>query len=51
MVYEAKMVYHSSYLFDMVKEEAANYFDGNKELEEAFEIIRNRIDLYYKENQ
>lgn len=51
MVYETKMIYHSSYLFDMVKEEAASYFDGNKELEEAFEIIKNRIDLYYNENQ
>ena len=50
MVYEARTIYYQNYLLNMVTEEAASYFSGEKELDEVYEIIRNRLELYYKEN-
>jgi ABC-type glycerol-3-phosphate transport system substrate-binding protein len=51
MVYDTKMVYHKSYLYDMVIEEASSYFSGNKRIDDVYEIIKDRIDLYYKEGK
>ncbi|MBQ6094282.1 MAG: hypothetical protein IJL09_02670, partial [Lachnospiraceae bacterium] len=51
MVYNTKMVYHNSYLFNVATEEAANYFSGNKQLDEVYKIMKERIELYYREGQ
>lgn len=51
MVYNTKMVYHDSYLFNLATEEAASYFSGNKQLDEVYKIMKERIELYYKEER
>ena len=41
---------HSSIVLDIIREEAAAYFAGDKPVEDVTEIIQNRIQLYLDEN-
>lgn len=41
---------HSSIVLDIIREDAAAYFTGDKSVEDVTEIIQNRIQLYLSEN-
>lgn len=38
-------------LLDIICEEASNYFNGSKSVEETAEVIRNRVQLYLEEHK
>ena len=50
MVYETRKEFgHYSTLDGIVNEEAGAYFSGDKDLDQVCELIKNRIELYLKE--
>lgn len=50
MVYETRQVYfNNTEIINIVNEEANAYFSGDRDLETVCELIRNRIELYRKE--
>ncbi len=40
----------STVIFEIIAEEVAPYFEGNKSLDEVVNIIQNRVNLYLQEN-
>lgn len=50
MVFEIRqMKYNGTAIADIVNEEAGAYFSGEKDIDAVCEVIRNRIELYRKE--
>ncbi len=46
-----KMYYYDSSIIDIIVEEAAPFFEGQKTAEQAAEIIQSRVQIYVNENR
>lgn len=46
-----EIYYYDSYIIDIILEEAAPFFEGQKSAEQAAEIIQSRVQIYVNENR